>query len=324
MRKRTRRAKTDRLNLVRATRCNTSQIFSIYVDEQNEVMDVLEQAIDDRTPVQAVDDSGVIHKLWLVTSPAAISRAQTLMGPRELFIADGHHRYETALNYQAEVSAETPLPAEHPANYVSMCCVSMSDPGMIVQPTHRLWRGVPPIRSDELGQALSVVCRCEVIGQGAGRAEHVWERIQIEDRQAQMAFYCAADDTWLMAELNDAGHARLAECRPDKSPAWRSLGVSILHELLIPEILGLDDLPTPKYVRTIGEVAGGIEQGDAAGRDATGQEGVAGRFELVSIVMPATIEHVRQISLAGERMPAKSTYFYPKLLSGLILNPLTT
>jgi uncharacterized protein (DUF1015 family) len=126
-----------------------------------------------------------------------------------------------------------------------------------------------------------------------------------------------------MTELTDAGHQQMAEQLSGKTAAWRSLGVSILHELIMPRAIQLAELPTPKYVRGIDEVVSGINEGDSAGRDATGQEGTAGRFELVSIVMPATIDHVRQISLAGERMPAKSTYFYPKLLSGLILNPLT-
>lgn len=318
------RAKSDRLKLTRATRCNTSQIFSIYPDEQNEVMAALEAAIDDRTPIQAVDDSGVVNKLWLVTDPAAISQAQTLMGPRDLFIADGHHRYETALNYQAELNGGESLAADHPANYVSMCCVGMSDPGMIVQPTHRLWRTAPPIDSAELMQRLKETCQCSVVGNGGELAESVWQRIQADDRQSQMAFYCRKDDTWVMAEFSDAGHQRLAEAMPDRSEPWRSLGVSILHEYLMPTALGWQDLPTPKYVRAIDEVVDGIARGDTAGRDATGQEGTAGHFELATIVMPATIEHVRQISLAGERMPAKSTYFFPKLVSGLVLNPLVS
>ncbi|MGI9516184.1 MAG: DUF1015 domain-containing protein [Pirellulaceae bacterium] len=317
------KAKQDRLNLTRATQCNTSQIFSIYADENNQVQETLEAAIDDRTPLQATDDAGVVHKLWPVTDTAAIAEAATLMGPRALFIADGHHRYETALNYQDELDGAESLPADHPANYVSMCCVSMNDPGMIVLPTHRLWRGIPPISSSELCEKFAPAFSCQVIGTGGSKAAEIWERIMVDDRQAQMAFYCAEDDTWVMAELTDQGAAMMTERLPDKSASWRELGVSILHELAIPALLGLTDLPTPKYVRKIEEVVNGIASGDDAGRDATGQQGTGGRFELATIVMPATINHVRLISEAGERMPAKSTYFYPKLLSGLVLNPLT-
>ncbi len=316
------RAKEDRLKLLRATRCNTSQIFTIYADESNDVMQLLESAISDPTPIQATDDAGVVHKMWLVTDSQIISQAAALMGPRDLYIADGHHRYETALNFLAETARQSDVPADHGVNYVSMCCVSMNDPGMVVLPTHRMWRGVPPITSSALADRLGDLASCEVVGHGAEAAPSVWERIQIEDRQAQMAFWCADDDAWLMTELTSAGRERMAELVPGKSDAWRSLGVSILHELIVPHVLGLDGLPAPRYVRAIDEVIEGMQSGDMAGRDATGQEGTAGRFELVTLVMPATIDHVREISQAGERMPAKSTYFYPKLLSGLILNPL--
>ena len=179
------------------------------------------------------------------------------------------------------------------------------------------------MNSSELSGKLAPAFTCQVVGTGADRAASVWQRIMTDDRQEQMAFYCAGDDTWVLAELTADGAQMIADRLPEKSDAWRELGVSILHELVMPVLLGLDDLPTPKYVRSIDEVVAGIVSGDQAGRDATGQEGTAARFELVSIVMPATINHVRLISEAGERMPAKSTYFYPKLLSGLILNPLT-
>ena len=97
-------------------------------------------------------------------------------------------------------------------------------------------------------------------------------------------------------------------------------GVSV--EELITSLLDTPNLPAPKYVRGIEEVVRGLEQGDQSGRDATGQAGTGGRFELAALVMPATVEHIRAISSRGERMPAKSTYFYPKLLSGLVINPL--
>jgi len=317
------KAKQDRLNLTRATGCNTSQIFSIYADEKNEVQQALESGIKDRTPHQATDEAGVVHKLWPVSDVGAIAEATALMGPKALYIADGHHRYETALNYQKEQNEKGQLSADDPANYVSMCCVSMNDPGMIVQPTHRLWRGVPATDSAQLIKKLSGVFDCEKIATGGDKAPEIWQRVMVDNHQEQMAFYCANDDTWVLAKMNADGAQLMADRLSDKSDAWRELGVSILHELVMTELLGLSDLATPKYVRSIDEVVTGIADGDTAGRDATGQEGIAGRFELVTIVMPATIEHVRLISEAGERMPAKSTYFYPKLLSGLILNPLS-
>ena len=114
----------------------------------------------------------------------------------------------------------------------------------------------------------------------------------------------------------------MAEVATDHSADWQGLGVSILHRLVIDTLLDAAKLPAPKYVRDIEEVVRGLKQGDDAGRDATGQQGSGGRFELAALVMPATVDHIRAISSHGERMPAKSTYFYPKLLSGLVINPL--
>jgi uncharacterized protein (DUF1015 family) len=135
--------------------------------------------------------------------------------------------------------------------------------------------------------------------------------------------YTAADDQWTIARITDAGRRRMAEAASDHSPDWQALGVSILHRLLIENLLApRSSLPAPKYVRDIDEVVRSLKEGDAAGRDATGQTGTGGRFELAALVMPATVDHIRTISSHGERMPAKSTYFYPKLLSGLVINPL--
>ena len=125
-----------------------------------------------------------------------------------------------------------------------------------------------------------------------------------------------------MVRLNPAGQAKLAEVAGDHCDDWRSLGVSILHRLIVETLLDAPNLPAPKYVRSVDEVVEGLQQGDSVGRDHTGQQAQGGRFELAALVMPATLDHIRAISTARERMPAKSTYFYPKMLSGLVFNPL--
>jgi hypothetical protein len=281
-----------------------------------------------------------------VTDVATITAVTAAMGNRPVYIADGHHRYETAIALRDQLAAELAqrgerLPSEHPANFVLMMCVSMSDPGMMVLATHRLFRGLPPISSTELRERLGGSFACEPAGSGADRALSLWDEIQLEDQQSTLGFYTAADDRWTVARLADAGRRRMAEVADDHSAEWQSLGVSILHRLVVdtllvgaasraahmestgsPPRLGGPTLPAPKYVRDIHELVRSLREGDAAGRDATGQTGTSGRFELAALVMPATIEHIRTISGHGERMPAKSTYFYPKLLSGLVINPL--
>jgi hypothetical protein len=171
---------------------------------------------------------------------------------------------------------------------------------------------------DRLNKAFDI----EPAGTGPDWARTLWTEIEAEGDQNTFGFYTAADQQWTLARLNDAGRRLMAQAATDHSTEWQELGVSILHRLVIDTLLDAPNLPAPKYVRDIDEVVRGLEEGDAAGRDATGQAGTGGRFELAALVMPATVDHIRAISSHGERMPAKSTYFYPKLLSGLVINPL--
>jgi hypothetical protein len=193
---------------------------------------------------------------------------------------------------------------------------------MLVLATHRLFRGLRPMSSLELRDCLGDSFAVEAAGSGPERAPSLWEEIQLEGDQATLGLYAAADSQWTIARLTDAGRRKMAQVATDHSPEWQGLGVSILHRLIVDTLLDAPNLPAPKYVRDIDEVVRGLKQGDESGRDATGQAGTGGRFELAALVMPATVDHIRAISSHGERMPAKSTYFYPKLLSGLVINPL--
>lgn len=315
-------AKADRLKLTNACRANLSQIFGIYSDPENAAQTILQTAIDDVSPVQATDHLGVVHEMWAIDDISVISEIAKHMGPKALFIADGHHRYETACNYRDQLQANGELTADHPANYVLMMCVCMQDEGMIVLPTHRLFRGLPMYSADDLQQKLSPCFDIQDMGQGADLAGDVWENIAVADRQDQFGLYSAKDDTWLLAKLNKQGAEKMQLISPDHCDAWQDLGVAILHRLIIGELLGHKEIATPMYVHSVDEAIAGINSGDAVGRDATGQEGSGGAFPLVALVMPATLQHIEDVSRHGERMPAKSTYFYPKLLSGLVINPL--
>jgi len=316
------RAKEDRFKLMSACKSNLSQIFGIYPDETNETQDILEAAIQDRTPLTAVDHLGVKHEMWLVDDVDAIARAASVMGPKPIYIADGHHRYETACNIQKATREAEAIKGDHPVDYVLMMNISMHDPGMIVLPTHRLFRGIEPITSVEFAEKTASAFEITTVGRGVNLAESVWEEISVEDAQSTLGFYCRKDDTWVLARLTEQGEQVMKDLAPNQSDEWRSLGVALLHNLIIGELLGYANLGSPKYAHTIGEVVDGLTQGDDEGRDLTGQMGSGAPFELGCLVMPATLEHVKAISEHGERMPAKSTYFYPKLLSGLLINPL--
>ena len=135
----------------------------------------------------------------------------------------------------------------------------------------------------------------------------MWEDIETGDDQGVIGLYTRKDGRWLIASLTDAGRTRMADLSKDHTEAWQALGVSLLHRLVIGDLLGCKELPKPTYVHLIEEVTEGLRTGE---------------YPLAAVVMPATVEDVRTISTCGERMPAKSTYFYPKLFSGLVINPL--
>ena len=309
-------AKADRLLLTRACRANLSQIFGLYPDSDNAAQQLLEDAIIGATPLEAVDHLNVTHRLWPVTDVKTIGEVAAIIGPQPMFVADGHHRYETACNYRDELAAAGELSADDPANFVLTMCVSMNDPGMIVLPTHRLFRGLPALTSDELVARLGSAFETRIAGEGPDLAETIWDEIESADDQGGLGFYCTQDQRWVVARITAAGRAQMDNVASEQSSDWRGLGVSILHRLVVETLLAVKDAPKPKYVHLIDEVVEGLTNGDPDS-DPSGAD-----FPLAALVMPATLEHIRQISRHGERMPAKSTYFYPKLLSGLVINPL--
>jgi uncharacterized protein (DUF1015 family) len=299
--------KLDRLMLTTLCKANLSQVFGLYPDPGGEARRILDEAVWRLTPLVATDHLGVVNRMWAVTDVETIAAVAAAVGPRPIFIADGHHRYETACEYREHVFQSGSLSPDHPANYVLMMFVAMEDPGLAVLPTHRLFRGLPPITSAELAARLEGCFNTSPLGEGAQQASAVWEEIETRGSQGVLGLFAQKDERWLLAELTDDGRARMADLAKDHTPEWQSLGVSLLHRLVVEGLLGAHELPKPKYVHQVAEVAEGLATGE---------------FPLAALVMPATVEHVRTISLGGERLPAKSTYFYPKLLSGLVINPL--
>jgi uncharacterized protein (DUF1015 family) len=299
--------KADRLMLTALCKANLSQIFGLYPDPECEAQTILEQAIVGQTPLVATDADGVVNRMWPVTDVEVISALTGVMGPKPMFIADGHHRYETACNYREQIYQSGFLSPDHPANFVLMQCVAMEDPGLAVLPTHRLFRGLPELSGEELAAKLGDCFDVRPAGNGPEAAGEVWEEIETADDQSTLGLYAAKDQRWLLATLADPGRIRMDEVAKDHNEEWRELGVSILHRLVVEDLLGARDLPKPKYVHLVDEVVTGCGTGE---------------FPLAALVMPATVADVKKISLAGERMPAKSTYFYPKRLSGLVFNPL--
>ncbi len=300
--------KADRLRLFHATGMNLSPVFGLYPDPGGAVMRHLDALTGRALPLQATDHLGVVSKLWPVSDQHAVSAVTGLLGPKPVFIADGHHRYETALRYLQEKRESGEVrDADAPANFILMMLVSMSDPGLLILPTHRLVSGLPGLRADRLAALLQPHFQVEKVGEGEAGARDAWDLIGADGGQEVLGFGTTADGVWQTARLlQPDAMTRLA---PDHSPTWRGLAVSVLHVLVLDHLLAaaLKAKPECKYVHLLKEVTAAT---------------AARQCDLAALVPPATMAHVEQIAGNLEKMPPKSTYFYPKLLSGLVFNPL--
>lgn len=302
-------AKQDRLMLTTTCKTNFSQIFGLYPDQEHSVQDILEKAITGLTPLESTDHLGVLNRMWIVSDPEVIKTVVEVMGPKPIFIADGHHRYETACNYRKQIAQSGALTKDHPANYVLMVCIAMEDPGLIVLPTHRLFRNVPAMTQEDIIQKLGNNFTASTAGEGAKDAFKVWDKIAEENKQNVMALFTKKDSKWTLIEMTEAGREKMAKVAENHHPEWRELGVAILHSFVIDELLGLKGHEKPKYVHQVSEVVDGL--------CSTEED-----FPLAALVMPATVAQIQELSMLRERMPAKSTYFYPKLITGFVFNPL--
>jgi uncharacterized protein (DUF1015 family) len=288
--------KEDRLRLTRATRHNLSPIFSLH---PGDAWQHLEPALDGDPWGEVTDGDGTTHRVWRVADPAVHEAIATELEAGELLIADGHHRYETSLAYQREVGPGGP------ADYVLMALVSLEDAGLTVFPTHRLISGLAddPAKREALGDGLKEVFDVEQVPvndldpggtEGVGVFGYV-------DAHSQASFRLRLRD-----------RARLDEALAASSDAYRSLDAAILEELVLKGILGMsaDDIAAKRglgYTPNIGEVLHKLDVGE---------------YQAGFVLRPTPIDQVRAVAAEGETMPPKSTYFFPKLLTGIAFNPL--
>jgi uncharacterized protein (DUF1015 family) len=299
--------KADRLLLIKATHTNLSPIFGLFPDADNAVQSPLERAIASVPPFEATDHLGVVHRMWPVTNPDTIRQVTKLLHDKPIFIADGHHRYETAINYRDGLAADGKLDGSNaPANFVMMMFVGMADPGLIIMPTHRLVSHLADLTATDVAAALGSHFQTEVVGNGAAAARETWERIEADGGQGIFGLGTIADGQWTLAEVTD--DSPMAVLAPDQSVDWRELGVSLLHKLILEHLL-MNRYPSAKptfqYVHLLDEVTAAQESRSC---------------QLACLVPPAGIEHVERIASHLEKMPPKSTYFYPKLQTGMVFN----
>ena len=297
------KAKEDRFNLMKATNCNFSQIYSLYMDPEHEITNRLD-ALSDAAPENELTDSdGVTHRLWIVSDQSEIAAICKAFADKKLYIADGHHRYETALNYRNYCRENKIGSGEE--DYVMMMLVDMEHPGLVVLPTHRLVRDLPQFDKEKLLTACREyfdVTEEEDINSAEAKLKTLYD-----DGKKAFAFYCGGSGyTLLVLRDTDA----LARLLPDKSAASQGLDVTVLHTLVLEKILGIDADNMAKqinltYVKQFEDAVAAVEKGDA---------------QCAFILNPTKVTEIRDVAAAGEKMPQKSTYFYPKLITGLVMN----
>jgi uncharacterized protein (DUF1015 family) len=301
--------KVDRLRLYRATNADLSTIFLLFPDEDGSVESLLAAAAAGLPAAawrEAHDGDGNTHRCAAVAGPAAERVAEALRD-RPVYIADGHHRYETALAYRDERRAMGDFGAD--TLMVYLC--SLSDPGLTVFPTHRLVHGIAPLRLDRLTELIGPYF--DIVGApvtGAGAARAALEALpQQADPVRVFGLYLPREEVCLTVKTREpAASERLAA--GGVSPAAAGLSVTMLHELLFRAALGLEHDDAERHVDYAKNVPDALEA--LAG----------GRYELGAFLNATLVDQVRDIADQGEVMPQKSTYFYPKLLTGLVYDAL--
>ncbi|MEM9488800.1 MAG: DUF1015 domain-containing protein [Myxococcota bacterium] len=307
--------KIDRLALMGATSAHFSQIFTTYSDPSGET-DRIFAAIEHNAPtLDGTTDDGTRHMVWRVDSREIIGKLVRLMAPLKLYIADGHHRYETmlALREQFRERAGGQLSEHSAAQYGTMFMANMDDPGLVVLPTHRLVHSVDGFVPEDMVEAARDYFDVSVVTGGAQNAAHL--RTAIAEASAKRTTFAAVwpfnDDATLFT-LKDGIDLEAAGLTGH--PALTSLDVSLLHGLVLENILGIDRAAQEaqknlKYIKDTQKALDLIA-------DCKGQ---------ICFMMNATrMAQVKAVADAHEVMPQKSTFFYPKIASGIVFNPIDT
>jgi uncharacterized protein (DUF1015 family) len=280
-------------------------------------LDAILESVSQAPPTMDMrDEFGVIHYIWRIDDERSISSIQSIMADKKLVIADGHHRYETALAYRNEQremhNATTNNPLDPNADYekVMMTLVNSHSKGLTILPTHRVVAGLPKFNFAVLLKQLSEffdVREIPVEGTAARRASTVREKLAFAGVSGRaIGAYSGGDTVSLLVLKQDAD---LAKALPNASPRQRELDVVLLHDYILDKGLGI----TAESVRQ--ETNTRYERETAAAISAVAE----GRAQVCFLLNPVRVEQVMQMALAGEVLPQKSTDFYPKMLSGVTI-----
>ena len=297
--------KKDRLELLRHTRTHFEQIFMLYEDPAQRIDRVLEEAANLKPDIDVEDEFGVTHTVWTVSDPKTITLIQEQMADKKLIIADGHHRYETALAYRDEMRAKYGVTPEAPYERLTMTFFNMDSPGLTILPTHRVLSGLAGFESKSFLERAGQFFDVSIVPADAERLRSDLKRLGEE----RVTIGVAADAGRSCSLLRLKPSLDLASVLPDLSQKQRTLDVVVLHRLIIEKCLGVAEDAVKKerhitYVRELDKALNAVNSSDAQ----------------VAFLLNATrLEQMRDIAYEGNVMPQKSTDFYPKVLSGLMM-----
>ncbi len=322
--------KEDRMALMKATGVQLSPIFGLHPDEKGTSAALLKRVCDARRPdTTATTPDGTRHEVWCIDDDATLAAYADSLAGEDVFIADGHHRYTTSLNYLRGLEAAakergTKLAAEHPARRCMFVLVSMSDPGLVIGPTHRVLGAMAGYSFHAFAERARGELFITPLGtqgeDGLRTIEQAMIRATRRCGKNVLGLYDFASRCAYLATpvLPDplADERRFA----DKPPEWRTLDVALCQHLIVERLCqplaGRNDpikWAFPHSIAEVIDIGAGIERGSGGGKGFTPQ--------LAVIVLPTPLEAVRAVSRANELMPQKSTFFYPKLATGLFMNP---
>ena len=306
----------ERFELIKTCHANFSPIFSLYSD-QNIIMNSLKNSVGNKKPdMNFTDKDEMKHKLWRITDSSIHNYVAEAMKEKTLFIADGHHRYETALNYKNWVSGKTPdFNHNHPANYVMMYLCSMEDPGLIILPAHRILKGINDLMLDSFIQLSENYFNIEKIpfkGKETGEAgSKLTSGLKANSsKNAIGVFIRNRSEFYLMTLKPNAMEAVINE---DLADSLKTLDVTVLTHLVLMKILGFNQSMLNNEDLIV----------YSSSEEKAIQYVASGKCDIAFILNPTKIKQIRKIAGQGLIMPRKSTYFHPKAITGQVINMLT-
>ncbi len=298
--------KADRLKLMMATKAQFGQIFMLYDDPQKVADGIIDKNITDNPLVDSTDEDNVRHRLFAIDDPAEISAVEMMMDDKDALIADGHHRYETALNYYK-------MTQDPNARFHMMTFVNMHNEGLVILPTHRLVGNLERFDAGELLGKLeeNFLIQKYQLDQKAEMFAEMNRKFQAG--RNSFGLYAKDDAFYCLTLKNKSVMDELAASLSDVS---KSLDVSVLHTVILDNVLGIGDeqLAEESNIEYIKDI------GDAIDRSIASVD--SGEMQAVFFMNPTKIEQVQEIAKQGEKMPQKSTFFHPKIFTGLTVNKL--